>query len=436
MKMDIFGTLCHKKQTKIWALLSLLGLFVVLSVSLEARGSSDSDGTKTIRYGIWGDSHKQVINEMIAAFEQENPGVQVDLQVVPYTDYWPKLRTSLSAGTAWDVFWINAPYFPVYENYGVISDLSDEYRKAGVDFDKFPKAIVEMYQIDGRPYTLPWFFNSVVFYYNKARFDEAGLKYPNADWTLDDVQVAAEQLRNKAAKQWGIYLDISSEIVWGILLSNGGQIFTEDRMSLAYTQPKSLEVWQKFYRLFEQDLSPAPSIIKAGGGISAMRSMLASGAIAMLNAGSWAYSDLRGQMGENLGVSLLPAAKAGQKSTTILHGLGHVAYTKSKHLEAAKKFALYMTSPKAQEILARANSITPTYQPATDLWVKSFDYPETGAILSGTQGAYPYQIVKPGGLEWDTRATEILEDTFNGNIPFAEGMQRAVEEADRIIQGN
>ena len=250
------------------------------------------------------------------------------------------------------------------------------------------------------------------------------------------MQVAAEQLRNKAAKQWGIYLDISSEIVWGILLSNGGQIFTEDRMSLAYTQPKSLEVWQKFYRLFEQDLSPAPSVIKAGGGISAMRSMLASGAIAMLNAGSWAYSDLRGQMGENLGVSLLPAAKAGQKSTTILHGLGHVAYTKSKHLEAAKKFALYMTSPKAQEILARANSITPTYQPATDLWVKSFDYPETGAILSGTQGAYPYQIVKPGGLEWDTRATEILEDTFNGNIPFAEGMQRAVEEADRIIQGN
>ena len=160
MKMDIFDTLCHKKQTKIWALLTFLGLFLALSVSLEARGSSNSDGTKTIRYGIWDDSFQPgYLKEIITAFEQENPGVQVDLQVVPYADYWPKLRTSLSAGTAWDVFWINAPYFPVYESYGVISDLSDEYRKAGVDFDKFPKALVEMYQVDGRPYTLPWFFD-------------------------------------------------------------------------------------------------------------------------------------------------------------------------------------------------------------------------------------------------------------------------------------
>ena len=157
-------------------------------------------------------------------------------------------------------------------------------------------------------------------------------------------------------------------------------------MGLAYTQPKSLEVWQKFYRLFEQDLSPAPSVIKAGGGTSAMRQYAGQRhAIAMVNDGSWSYNPLRKQMGENLGVSLLPAAKAGQKSATILHGLGHVAYTKSKNLEAAKKFALYMTSPKAQEILARANSIIPTYQPATDLWVESFDYPEAGAILSNTQ---------------------------------------------------
>ena len=436
VKTKEIGTLCHKKQTKLWALIALLGLFLALSVSLEARGSSNSDETKTIRYGIWDDSFQPVLKEIIAAFEQENLGVQVDLQVVPWADYWPKLQTSLSAGTAWDVFWINAPYFPVYESYGVISDLSDEYRKAGVDLDKFPKALVEMYQVDGRPYTLPWFFDTLVFYYNKARFDEAGLKYPNADWTLDDVQAAAEQLRNKEAKQWGIYLNTYSQSIWGILLSNGGQIFTEDRMGLAYTQPKSLEVWQKFYRLFEQDLSPAPSVIKAGGGTSAVHSMLASGMIAMVNDGSWSYNPLRKQMDENLGVSLLPAAKAGQKSATILHGLGHVAYTKSKHLDAAKKLALYMTSPKAQEILARANSVIPAYQTATALWVESFAYPEAGAILSNTQGAYPYQIAKPGGLEWDTRATEILEDTFNGNIPFAEGMQRAVEEADRIIQGN
>ena len=426
------STLCRKAQTKIWALLSLALLGLFLGTSLEARGSKSAQSEGTIRYGIWDDSFVPFLNKIIAAFESENPDIQVDLQVVPWGDYWPKLQTSLSAGTAWDVFWINAPYFPVYQSYGVVSDLSDEYRRAGVELDQFPKALLEMYQVDGRPYTLPWFFDTVVFYYNKARFDEAGLETPNAGWTLDDVESAAKRLKS-GDKQWGVYLNINSQSVWGILLSNGAQIFTPDRMGIAYTQPKSLEVWQKFYRLFEQGLSPSPSAITAGGGTSAMRSMLASGAVAMLNTGSWAYNDLRGQMGENLGVSLLPAAKAGQKSATILHGLGHVAYTQSKNLEAAKKLAVFMTSPQAQEILARANSVMPAYKPATELWVERFDYPEAGAVLSNTSGAFPYQIARPGGLEWDTRASEILRDTFNGNIPFAEGMQRAVEEANQII---
>ena len=208
VKTKKIGTLCNKKQTGTLGFAeSFWGFFWPYPFLWRHAAAATAMDTKTIRYGIWDDSFQPFLKEIITAFEQENPGVQVDLQVVPWADYWPKLQTSLSAGTAWDVFWINAPYFPVYESYGVISDLSDEYRKAGVDLDKFPKALVEMYQVDGRPYTLPWFFDTLVFYYNKARFDEAGLKYPNADWTLDDVQAAAEQLRNKEAKQWGIYLN-------------------------------------------------------------------------------------------------------------------------------------------------------------------------------------------------------------------------------------
>ena len=58
VKTKEIGTLCHKKQTKLWALMALLGLFLALSFSLEARGSSNSDDTSLI-----GEAEADIFNE-------------------------------------------------------------------------------------------------------------------------------------------------------------------------------------------------------------------------------------------------------------------------------------------------------------------------------------------------------------------------------------
>lgn len=400
-----------------------------------SRDEGDDSGPVTISYGIWDDTFKPFMDEIITAFEERNPDIRVDLQIVPWGNYWDKLQTALTGEQAWDVFWINAPFFPLYTGYGVIADLSADYETEGIDYGSFPPALVDMYQFDGISYTLPWFFDTVVFYYNKERFDEAGMAYPDSTWSLDDVRSAAERL-TVSDEQWGIYVNPSSHSMWGMLLSNGGAVFTEDRMGIAYLQPESLEVWRKLYDMVSEGLSPTPTLIRSSGGSSAMRGMLASGDIAMVNAGSWIYGNLREQMGDNLGVTLLPAAKAGRKSATITHGLAAAAYTKSRHPSAAKKFAVYMTSPEAQDIIARANSVMPSYKPALRVWVERFEYPDAAAVLSDTSGAFPYQVAETGGLEWDFRAGDIIEDTFSGNLSFDEGMRRAVSEADRIINQN
>ena len=95
-----------------------------------------------------------------------------------------------------------------------------------------------------------------------------------------------------------------------------------------------------------------------------------------------------------------------------------------------------MTSSEAQDIIARADSVMPSYKPALQDWIERFDDPDAAAVLSDTSGAFPYQVAKTGGLEWDFRAGGIIADTFSGNLSFDEGMQRAVSEGNRIIQQN
>ncbi|MEM9423938.1 MAG: sugar ABC transporter substrate-binding protein [Spirochaetota bacterium] len=417
-----------------------MGVLIVAMVLLSCQKSNKGAAAKsasgsepvTISYGIWDDSFKPFLEKIITSFEADNPNIKVDMQVVPWGSYWAKLQTALSGGQAWDVFWINAPYFPTYQKYGVAASLADDYRAAGVSFSDFPQALVDMYQVNGEPYTLPWFFDTVVFYYNKKRFADAGVDFPNANWTLDDVAAVGEQL-TEGENKWGVYANISSQSMWGWIFSNGGEVFRDGGMKIAYTEPAAREVWQKLYDMVEMGSSPAPAVIQAGGGDSAIRSMLINGNFAMLNSGSWSYATLSKEMGDNLGVAPLPAAGPAKERKTILHGLGHIAYAKSANLAAAKKFAVYMTSPQAQEIIAKANSVMPAYQPALDIWVQNFAKPDDAEVLSDAGKAMPYPVAKTGGLDWDGRATEIIQDVFNGNIPFDAGLTQAVEEANQVI---
>ena len=401
---------------------------------IESRGQGKSEEVVTITYGIWDQTFKPFLEEIIVSFEAANPKIKVDMQIVPWGSYWNKLQTSLAGGgtAAWDVFWINAPYFPTYYNYGIIASLEDHYKQAGIDFSDFPKALVDMYQVNQRVISLPWFFDTIVLYYNKKRFTDAGLDFPNEDWTLEDVRVAAKKL-TIGKDQWGVFANTSSQTMWGWLFSNGGQVFTDGGMKIAYLEPKSLQVWKNLYQMVEDGLSPSPSLIEASGGVSALETMLANGYFAMTNWGSWSYNSIYKAMGDNLGVAPLPAAGKGKNRRTILHGLSHIAYAKSANLEAAKKFAVYMTSPEAQTIIANADSVMPTYKPALDKWVRNFQNPGAGKVLSDASKAQPYPVSKTGGLDWDNRATEIIHDVFDQNLPFDQGMDQAVREANQII---
>ena len=61
-------------------------------------------------------------------------------------------------------------------------------------FDDFFPRLTEAAQWNGRTYVLPSSGQVAVVYYNKDLFDEAGLAYPTADWTWDDMVRMAEAL--------------------------------------------------------------------------------------------------------------------------------------------------------------------------------------------------------------------------------------------------
>ena len=68
--------------------------------------------------------------------------------------------------------------------------------------------------------------SDVVLYYNKDMFDAAGLEYPQADWTWDDLLTAAQALTKDGV--YGFYAPVTYNELYKVVAQNGGALFDED----------------------------------------------------------------------------------------------------------------------------------------------------------------------------------------------------------------
>lgn len=116
----------RKKLAKVVA----TGLIAAMSVGLLAGcgGSGQTkDGKTALSFGIWDENQRPAMEALVKAYEEENPNVDISIQLTPYKggEYWTKLEASAAGGTAPDVFWLNVLHLDSYVEGGILADLTD-----------------------------------------------------------------------------------------------------------------------------------------------------------------------------------------------------------------------------------------------------------------------------------------------------------------------
>lgn len=209
----------------------ILGVTMIAGMITGCGGGSGEspDGTTTIKYATYsaGPDHLEDMDAMIEEFEKQNPDIKVDVEVIGYDDYFTKLQTQASSKTLPDVFEMNYENFNTYAGNGVLLDLT-ELADGDEDFspDMLTGNTYEYFQNDGKLYGLTEKVSDVVLYYNKDMFDAAGLEYPQADWTWDDLLTAAQALTKDGV--YGFYAPVTYNELYKVVAQNGGALFDED----------------------------------------------------------------------------------------------------------------------------------------------------------------------------------------------------------------
>ena len=136
------------------------------------------------------------IREVIAAWEQQNPGVVVRWTDVPWSSVERKLLAAVFARTAPDLVNLNPPFAANLASKGGLLDLAPVL-PAGAQQVYLAK-IWQAGAQNGQQFAIPWYLTTRITMANRSVLAKAGYEAPPTRW--QDVPAYAEAVRRRTGK--------------------------------------------------------------------------------------------------------------------------------------------------------------------------------------------------------------------------------------------
>jgi len=310
------------------------GAAAIVAVGAVAGTSFASSGEDvTLSYFTFSAApdHLEDLDAIVAAFEEENPNLTIEVQTAAYDDYFTSLQTQIAGGTAPDTFELNYENFVTYARSGALLELTEHITDPG----RYYPLALEGFQDDGVQYGLPATFSDVVLIYNKDLFDAAGLEYPTADWTWQDEQAAAEALTDLDAGIYGDYQPVSFFEFYKALAQAGGTFF-DDSGQAAFNSPEGVAAAEW---LVGKPGTTMPTLADIGGTPDFDTALFTSGKLAMWHNGIWQFTGLNAS-GVNYDIVVEPGSVTPANAVFMN---GAVASEGTDHPEEAAAWIEFLT---------------------------------------------------------------------------------------------
>lgn len=289
-----------------------------------------------------GEANAEVLKNMVAKFEEDNPDIKVEVQSLGYDEYFTALATKMAGNSAPDCFELNMENFLTYAIRDSLEPLDSYFESTGASKDVYSIGPINAATYNDKLYAIPQSFSTVVTFYNKNLFDQAGISYPTDDWTWADEQAAAEKIRALGDDIWGTFQPVTYNELYKTVKTNGGSLVSEDGKTFTMNSPENIETLQMMLNRVCGDKRVMPNTEDMAG--RGDWDMFKSGNLGMIHTGIWAFTDFAQNITD---FDWDICVESGNK-TQAAHFFANVAAVNktSKNKEAAFKFVNFMASNK------------------------------------------------------------------------------------------
>ncbi|AWY99323.1 ABC transporter substrate-binding protein [Blautia argi] len=377
----------------------------------DADKGSDSKDVE-LSVSIWDANQEPGIKEILADFTEET-GIKTKLSVVKWEEYWTMLEAGAQGGSLPDVFWMHSNESERYMSNDMLLDLTDKIAESDkIDPENYPEDIWGLYTYEDKYFAVPKDVDTIALWYNKAMFDEAGLAYPTADWTWDDVTEAAKKLTKPDGSQYGLVLrnDNNQAGYYNMVYDNGGYIINDDKTKSGWDDPKTIEAMEMLEGWIKDGVMPPLEVMSENG----EDVLFQSGKVAMVPQGSWMVAAYRDNeyTAKNCDLVELPKSATTGRRVSLYNGLGWAAAANGEHTEEAWQLIEYLGSEKAQKKQAELGVTMSAYNGTSDAWAKSADFNLQAYInMMEDMEIRPYSKTT---VTWENEDNEILKSVYTG----------------------
>lgn len=244
----------------------VLALLLLFSMLLSACGGTDNKGDSSNSSGdtinlTWyypvnvGGEVTKVIDGYAEAFNKE--GIEVNgkkVTVEPvysgnYDESMTKVQTAVKNGKAPDMaVLLSVDLFQIKDSIIALDDMINNDSEAQEMMEDFFPGFMLNSQAEGKTWSIPFQRSTVLLYYNKDMFEEAGLDPEKAPTNWDEVIEYGKQLTKDG--KWGIELPATISGYWiyqALALQNGdGNLMSDDGKEVYFNTEEAkgaLQYW-------------------------------------------------------------------------------------------------------------------------------------------------------------------------------------------------
>jgi multiple sugar transport system substrate-binding protein len=198
----------------------------------DAGGETGGD-TVTLEFAQWWEPELPdgALREIVDGFEEENPGVQVELLSGPYDSTKEQLFAGAAAGTMADVVGLDGAWVSDFADQGALADMSALMADAGYDDANLATQIT----LDGATYMIPVVNFVYPMFTNDRLLSEAGVSEPPT--TREEFAAAANAINDLGDDVSGWVLPLSQETPNGIQNDVMSWVWASGGSMLADGQP-------------------------------------------------------------------------------------------------------------------------------------------------------------------------------------------------------
>ena len=383
----------------------------------------------------------KIIDKFATDFEKENPGIKVHpIYSGTYQDSITKALTAVKSNDApaMSVLLSTDMYTLIDEDAIVPWDPLIRTAEDRAWLQGFYPAFMENSQTGGKTWGIPFQRSTIVLYYNKEMFKEAGLDPNHAPETWKEMAEYAQKLTKRDASgkvmQWGVQIPASGFPYWlfqGLTTENGVQLMNAAGTETYYDKPAVIEAVQYWVDLTSKYKAHPEGIVEWG----TTPKDFFERKVAMMWTTTGNLTNVRSNAKFDFGVAMLPANKRRGSPT----GGGNFylfKQTKPEQQAAAFKFVKWITSPSRA---AQWGIDTGYVAVRPDAW----ETPEMKKYVS----EFPPAAVARDQLQFavaelsthdNQRVTKALNDglqaALTGSKSPEQAMKDAQREADRLLK--